>query len=146
MEMKTSLAFPPNYEAIVNAFPAVAENKIAIFCYGDTIYNPFNRHISSDLMFHESIHYGQQGDNPEVWWSYYLVNEEFRLEQELEAYGEQYAFVCRHIPNNKIRKIMLFSMSTALSSDTYGKMLSFNEAETLIKRYAKEKFSEGETQ
>lgn len=140
--MKTSTDFPPNYKQIVEAFPVVAERKEAIFCYGDTIYNPFNRKITPDLTFHESIHTRQQGNNPEEWWMYYIKNEEFRLDQEIEAYGEQYAFVMRHIPNNRVRRMIRDSMSTALSGDTYGKLLSFNEAETLISRYAKEKLEE----
>lgn len=139
-KMKTSTEFPPNWNQIRIAFPSV-EGGGAIFCYGYTIYNPFNREISADLIYHESVHARQQGSTPDVWWYRYINDINFRLDQEIEAYGEQFAFVCRHIPpevsKNRIKKTFLEPMARALSGEVYGKLISYNEAESKIRRYAK---------
>lgn len=136
--------FPPNYEAILLVFPQVktTEHK-PVFVYGNFIYNPWKRKVPADIIFHESIHRRQQAGNPDAWWMQYLQDEDFRLRQEVEAYGEQFAFVRKHISNNRVRKDMLFSMATALSGEIYGKLLSFSEAETIITRYAKELEAQG---
>lgn len=135
--MESSNEYPPNYSEILVAFSDIEKFK-PIFAYGDTIYNPFKRAIPADIVFHESIHMRQQGNYPDIWWNQYLNNEEFRLNQELEAYGEQYAFVVRNIPSNKMNKAALFSMAQALSGESYGSLLSFSEAESKIKKYAKD--------
>lgn len=135
--MKTSKEFPPNWNAIQIAFPGIAEHR-PIFTYGDTIHNPFDRSVPSDIIFHESVHTVQQGDFPDVWWERYLSDAAFRLDQEIEAYGAQYAFVLRHIKNGRLNKMALASMAQALSGESYGKLLSFGEAESKIRRYARE--------
>lgn len=127
---------PPNYRDILDVFPTVPTLK-PCFCYGDTIYNPFEIEILPDLEFHESIHSKQQSDSPEIWWYTYLHNKTFRLEQELEAYGGQYAFILKHIPNNALRKWKLEHMARSLSSDLYGNIITYGEAESRIKKYAK---------
>lgn len=141
-EMKISTEYPPNWNQIRIAFPDVVQEG-AIFCYGYTIYNPFNREISADLIYHESVHARQQGSTPDIWWYRYINDLDFRLDQEIEAYGEQFAFVCRHIPpeapKNRIQKLYLNSMASALSGNVYGKLISYGEAESKIKRYAKNK-------
>lgn len=137
-EMKVSEEVPPNYQELLVAFPSIVRER-PIFCYGDTIYNPFKKNIPADLVFHEAVHSKQQGNTPEIWWMRYIQDEQFRLEQEFEAYGEQYAFIARHIGNNRIKKQYLESMSTALSGEVYGRLLSYGEAESKIKRYAKAK-------
>lgn len=134
--MDIKIEFPPNWNQILMTFPDVAQYK-PVFAYGDTIYNPFDKKIPSDIIFHESIHSKQQGEYPDIWWQQYLENVEFRLNAELEAYGKQYVFVKEHIHSNKLNKMALASMAQALSSDAYGSMLSFSEAEAAIKRYNK---------
>lgn len=150
MEVKET--FPPHFEEIQLLFPISKENP-AIFCYGDTIHNPYGKEITPDLECHESVHSKQQGDDPDGWWRKYLTDPQFRLEQELEAYGEQYAFAKRHIEaaaneaakegkrltagkNNLIRHA-LESMSFALSGPTYGNIIPYGKAESKIRHYAK---------
>lgn len=136
--------FPPIWENILVAFPDIARHK-PIFAYGDAIYNPFEREMLSEIIFHESIHIRQQGEFPEAWWMQYLTDADFRFGQELEAYGEQYAFVKRTVlanenlanHSNRILKSALASMAQALSGESYGSMISFGEAESQIKKFAK---------
>lgn len=131
--MKTSTEYPPNYADITEALGNVDG---AVFCYGDTIYNPFWRDITPDIELHESVHSRQQGAYPDVWYYKYLNDKGFRLEQELEAYAEQYAFTKRHM-SGKLLDWGLDNMAQALSGIMYGDLLSFNEARTKIRLRAK---------
>ena len=92
--------FPPNYGELIEYFDAnVLEEKKAIFCYGKSIYSPFNRKVTPDVEIHEEVHSKQQEacGNPEMWYYKYINDPEFRLEQEVEAYGTQYAFIKKYI-------------------------------------------------
>ena len=124
----------------------------AIFCYGDTIYNPSGRDITTDVEFHESIHTRQQGTDPDAWWSAYLTDPDFRLSQEIEAYGEQYQYGKKRIEalddllrkegkkmevgKTKLLRWSLESMATALAGQSYGNLLSFNQALSKIRNYS----------
>lgn len=130
-DLKISNEFPPNYRDIVML---LGECKDAIYCYGDTIYNPYKRDITPDIEIHEQVHSKQQGDNPDMWYNKYLTSGDFRLSQEIEAYGEQYHFVKGLLPA-KLREWAKDNMAKALSSPAYGNLLSYREAEQAIRRY-----------
>lgn len=126
--------FPPNISLIrtyLNPPPGT------IFCYGDTIYNPTENKITEDLLAHEEVHTKQQGDSPEAWWQRYLIDPEFRLSQEVEAYAAQYNFVRKRAPN-EIAKIALDEFSTTLAGPMYGLIINKHQAESLIRHKAKE--------
>lgn len=152
--MEVSIQYPPNYDIIITAIPAVDEDKNAIFCYGDTIYNPHNRELTQDLHIHESVHARQQKEiGIDEWWRLYLTDKQFRLEQEIQAYGEQFAYVKEVIEEadrqakkegkklsagkNNLIQIGLERMAEALSSPTYGSILSRAEAGSKIRNYGK---------
>lgn len=124
--------YPPNYSRI-RQFIKPPQN--AIFAYGNKIYNPHKVDIWPDLEEHEKVHQKQQGSDPEFWWEKYLQNKDFRLEQEIEAYGAQYQYL-KGIFNNKGLKVVLFEMANALSKD-YGLSLTYQEAENLIRNYGR---------
>lgn len=146
--MKVVVGFPPNYDIISAALQPEAH---AIFCYGDTIYNPSDRKLSPDVEFHESIHARQQGDSPDAWYARYLTDPMFRLEQEIEAYGEQYHYARTHIEaeafkaevegkvlvagKKKLLGWALTSMAKALSGPSYGNLLTLPQAESRIRHY-----------
>src|SRR5258708_5588964 len=91
--MKIKIAPPPNIEDIRKVFPDL--QKGTVFTYGDTIYAPdiySEAQIESHIHVHEDVHARQQ-QNPEEWWAKYLSDPNFRLSQELEAYGEQFRYV-----------------------------------------------------
>lgn len=152
--MKTINAYPPNYELIKLAMPATPDD--AIFCYGNTIYNPSGRDIPPDQEFHEEIHGKKQLEiGVDNWWFLYLEDPAFRLSEELEAYGEQYAFACKHINaaaeiasdegkvlaagKTKLLAYALDSMARALSGPEYGTLVTYGEASSKIRNYAKER-------
>lgn len=141
--MKISPTFPPNFELIKAAFPAVVDSG-SIFCYGDTIFNPYERTITPDLECHEMVHQKQQGDFPDAWWNRYIVDQAFRLEQEIEAYGLQYLFVKQLLQEDqsvrgKAKLLDWFrgKFVEALSGETYGRMISYQEADSKLRHYAK---------
>lgn len=84
-------------------------------------------------MIHEQTHWRQQGDDPAGWWNKYLVDSNFRVEQELAAYKNQYWEYLKHHDRNNANH---FAMKIArdLSSSLYGNILSFSEAFYLIKK------------
>ena len=127
--MKVSDQLPPNYSDIASTFQLSGFN--AVFTYGDTLYNPTGLEVSEDLMAHEEVHAKQQ-TNPEEWWSRYLVDPEFRLSQELEAYKAQYKwFSDKPRPE---RRWFLREFAKNLSSKLYGGIINKAQAEELIKQ------------
>lgn len=136
LRMKVSTEFPPNYREIVTALGDVSKHG-PIFCYGDTIHNPFGREVTEDLVAHEQRHSEQQGNDPEGWWMRYLYDTDFRLSQEIEGYGAQYAFAKSHGVRGKLLDWALDGMAKSLSGELYGNLLSHNEARSKIRNYAR---------
>ncbi len=132
--MKIVNDYPPNYRQIVDA---LGDQPEALFCYGDTIYNPRGGDVPPDIEKHEEVHMKQQGSNPDLWYHRYLSSPEFRLEQELEAYGTQYAFAKAALKGGKLLEWALENMAKALSGGAYGGLLTFAEAKSKIRNYAK---------
>lgn len=130
--MKIVEDFPPNYEIIVLALGAQPK---ALFCYGNIIYNPSKRTITPDLEAHEMIHQEQQGSDIGGWYARYLTDREFRLSQELEAYGRQYLFAKEHVQDKKLLEWAKESMAFALSGESYGNLIGYGEAESKIRNY-----------
>lgn len=136
MNIKNEL--PPNWDAITETFPAIKDATRTIITYFPNVYVPYTKVevLPPDLAIHEGIHLKQQEEiGAEAWWSMYLKDQGFRLKQELEAYGAQYAFFRNY--QNAIKKHVIFRIASDLSSDMYGNIISYAEAETLIKKYAK---------
>jgi len=130
--MKIINRLPPHYSEIK---AVLNPPKDAIFCYGDTIYNPSGGIVWPDLEFHEHCHEIQQGDNPDKWWMLYLSNSVFRQQEEIQAYSAQYTFLKEKIKmTNKDLKQALFEMAQVLSGD-YKLDLTYQEAENLIRNY-----------
>ena len=130
--MKIKIEHPPNYLEIIKHFD-VAKNKNVVFTYGDTLYNPNCGIIQSHLIAHEKTHSRQQGDKPGKWWNEYFVDKEFRLEQEVEAYQNQYKFYCRTNKDRNLRFALLNKIARDLSSPLYKNIITYNEAMKQIK-------------
>jgi len=123
--------YPPNIEKIRKAFP-IKDNTV--FTYGDTIYAPKVRfQLPIDLVTHEQTHSMQQGNDPEAWWDHYISDKQFRFDQELEAYRNQYRHFCRIRKGRNERFNFLKMIAMDLASPLYGNMVGFFEATALIK-------------
>ena len=128
--MKILYEYPPNIDKIREVFPL---HKGVIFTYGDTIYNPDKGKITSELIKHEETHEKQQGNNIDEWWNKYLNDKKFRLEQEIEAYRNQYKYILENY-NRQMRKLLLKDIAKHLSSAMYGYLISEEDATEIIKK------------
>lgn len=136
--MKMLLQKPPNYDEVA-AFFKLDPGQAIFFTYGDTVYNPGMVKISEDLIRHEETHIEQQEANSEVadlWWKRYLRDPEFRIQEEAEAYGNQYAFMCARNHDRNYQARYLHEIAGHLSGPVYGNAISRQDAAKLIKTYA----------
>jgi hypothetical protein len=127
--------FPPNYSEIIKVFPIVPTIKTIVFTYGDAVYKPYKKGTLTDhVKVHEKTHEKQQGNDPAGWWNKYLSDPKFRLDQEVEAYRNQYRFFVNKNYNFKERAKLLDGIAGDLASDMYGGIISKNEAIELIRK------------
>ncbi len=123
---------PPNIDLIQAVLKPTHD---ALYCYGDTIYNPGKRIVTKDLVAHEEVHSKQQGDHVDAWYAKYLTDPQFRLEQEIEAYGAQWLYIKENVKDAKLRDWLLENMADALSSESYGNLCTFGQAKSWIRNY-----------
>lgn len=132
--MEIVVANPPNFDEIVAVFP-FARNPGVIFTLGQTIYNPSAVAISAALKCHESVHGQRQGTNQDEirgWWSRYLNDPQFRLEEELLAHRAEYrAFRSWTKDRNAVAR-ELEVISRRLSGPLYGGLLTHAAARRFI--------------
>ena len=136
--MKIIKSWPPNKTELAQFFPLNLSNYKPIFPWGeDIIYNPHEEEIPPDVMFHEQIHAKQQIQfmSPELWWSKYIWDREFRLSQEVEAYAKQLEFVKKTL-NAKAVKEALDDFADNLSSPLYQLKIPKYKAHSLIRHYS----------
>lgn len=133
--MKIIKGYPPNIE-LIKITLGIYPN--ALYCYGDTVYTPEGHDIPLDIQLHEKVHIEQQAKelNPDLWWSKYLKDRDFRQEMEVEAYAVQYAYVKGKIPVQGSAQC-LFELANNLKSPQYKLGLSYGKAESLIRNRAK---------
>lgn len=137
--MKISLEKPPCYEEANKFFKLEELNLGTIFTYGDTLYNPNNVPLTQDLIVHEMVHSEQQAHSDtggKLWWQMYLADPEFRLKQEIEAYGAQYRYICTIQKDRNAQARTLHKLSKMLAGPMYGTITSSSEASKLIREYA----------
>jgi hypothetical protein len=129
--MKIVIGRPPIFDEVKKHFNF--DEKVTVFTYGDTIYNPGNGFISDDLMVHESVHMDQQGNDPKSWWDKYLADCSFRLSQELEAYSKQWRFFKSRNKDRNAQMRFINGIASCLSSEMYGNIITKDEAIRKIK-------------
>lgn len=111
--------------------------------YGDTIYNPGGLELPDHIIAHEETHQRQQfayeeeveggaRGGADAWWKRYLTDPRFRMEQEAEAYGKQYAFFCSRVRDRNARARFLFELTSQLSGPLYQVAVSREQAKALI--------------
>lgn len=125
---------PPNIEAILIAGMKPQMDRV-IFAYDDTLYIPGKFSPSEEIIVHEEVHLEQQKayeGGPSAWWEEYIKNPIFRLQQEIEAYHEQYNWIRKTYKDGNLRHRSLHEMARLLSSQTYGHMVKYSTAYRLI--------------
>lgn len=123
--MKIVQGFPPNIEVLREKFNP---GPNAIFTYGDTVYNPSGGVLSPELRAHEAVHIKQQEGGAEAWWDRYLVDVEFRLEQELAAHRVEYQTYCKSVKDRNKRSRFLNIIAVRLASPMYGGIITSSQA------------------
>jgi len=131
--MKILNELPPIWDQIV-AGGLSPDTSNVIFTYGDTIYNPGAQPIPDYLIHHEETHSIQQGANPDAWWERYMEDHLFRIDQEADAYGRQYKFLCQKIKDRNQRHRLLYDIARSLSGPTYGNVITHADAMTMIRQ------------
>lgn len=126
--MKISKDYPPNFDEIKKHFDVT--NGV-LFCYGDTIYNPYNEIVRPDLDHHESIHMVQQGDDPAGWWKRYVEDVNFRISQEVEAYAAQAEYIRKHIGKREYEQ-SINAFARFISGPVYGYAIGRGKALKLL--------------
>lgn len=123
---------PPNIDAIRARFPISGQE---IFAWAGTIYNPSNNRLPVWLVEHEKVHFRQQAEvgGPENWWAQYIEDDEFRLEQELEAHRREYRVFCRLNKDRNVRARYLMEIAARLAAPMYGKVIEPREAARRIR-------------
>ena len=135
-EINITNEFPPQYiyNACVEKF-GVSFRKGVIFTVGKNIHVFEKEKLTKDLIEHEITHVIQQMKmGVEKWWDKYLNDPEFRLEQEVEAYREQYKYALKAF-DREDRRMFLNDISKHLSGYMYGNLVTQEEAKELIKNY-----------
>lgn len=123
-------ANPPNFKKIVKTFPGASRRGV-IFSYGSRIYAPQSVGVPPALIRHEGVHGDRQlAMGIEVWWDRYLVDAQFRFDEELLAHRAEYDWFRLYKP--KKSEAMLDAISKRLASDLYGSMVSVEKAKTMI--------------
>jgi hypothetical protein len=126
---------PPIYDEAAKVFPLQGRE---IFAWGDKIYNPGGFNIPPWLVAHETVHAVQQLDetgeyDPESWWARYLVDIEFRFQQELEAHQEEYTSFCLNNKDRNKRLQYKRLVARKLAAPLYGNMITAFDAMRRIK-------------
>lgn len=138
-EMYISEEKPPIWEEARAAGLNFNPDK-TVFTFGNTIYNPAGFEIPDDLFAHECVHGEQQGYTDEgarAWWARYIEDPYFRIDQEAEAYAEQYGVLCYFHKDRNARARLLHAIATTLSGPTYGNVIGLSAAKALILKKAK---------
>lgn len=125
--IKVSHEIPPIFARCHEVFGV--EWGHVVITYGDTVYAKYP--LTEDIVVHEATHVRQQaGIGVEAWWEKYFMNEEFRLNQEVEAYRNQVQFIRKTVKDRN----QAFTQCHKLWQDMermYGGMCTYREAKQL---------------
>lgn len=137
LEVKIINDVPPMWNNVTRWLGGQPQN--VVFTYGDAIYNPSKILLPIEIVEHEKVHMWQQEFSDEraaLWWSKYMRDDQFRLEQELEAYAKQYNVVCRYVTDKNAQTRYLIDTARILSGKLYKLDISFSEAYRMLRKAA----------
>jgi len=130
--MKLSKKIPKIYTKCKKIF-GVNWNKGIIITYGNTIYCKYK--LPKEKIIHEKTHIKQQTKyGVKKWWSKYFKDTKFRLNQELEAYRNEWEFIQNNIIGIQKKRLMLKRIAIDLSSDIYGNIIDYKTALNLVQK------------
>lgn len=130
--MKICVDYPPMYDRILAVFPEAA-GPGHFFTFGDTVYSPSTRRITTTIMKHEEVHAERQtNDMGKIleWWERYLIDPAFRLDEELPAHQAEYEAYCKR--HGSGRDKFLHAVASRLASPLYGVGIGLGEAKRMV--------------
>ena len=136
--MKISYSNPPVWDKIIEKF-GIKDGDPIFATYGDCLYSPSGIEPTDDLLVHEMCHAEQQAhseDTAKLWWQNYMYDPVWRVEQEAEAYGAQYAFLCAKYKDRNKRANILWDLAGILAGPIYGNATDRISAQKLIRAFA----------
>jgi hypothetical protein len=132
---------PPNFEAIRAVFPGACGEGV-VFAYGNTIYNPSGLKLPPELVAHEIVHCERQlAMGVEAWWDRYLVDGQFRFEEELLAHIAEFKSIMSKYSYKKhaigrVRQKAIEHVAHKLAAPLYDRMVTVHQAITAIRKGA----------
>lgn len=131
MSLEVIEDWPPNIDAIDEVLH-VRHRPGIIYCYGRRIFNPWKITVDQYLMAHEEVHADRQTD-PEGWWRRYLVDVEFRFQEELPAHIAQAKAFAAANGERWRRRAYVSQVAKTLSGPIYGHLISFEKARQILR-------------
>lgn len=138
MDVEVIIANPPMIEEIDRVFHV--RGKPVLFCWGTKVYNPRGVDVPSEIVQHEAVHSGQQTDwtgrhdedKVRAWWTRYLEEPAFRLDQEVAAHKAEYSHLAGKTQDREMRHRYLRHVAAKLAAPLYGSLVTPREATRLI--------------
>jgi nucleosome binding factor SPN SPT16 subunit len=136
IKVKVLTEKPAIYDRLKERFKTIDWEKGLAIVWGDKIYTKYK--LPNHVLAHELVHVRQQLDfegGVSAWWDEYLTNDQFRLEQELEAYVTQVRYIREHTEesNRNWRRQIIDQLAEDLSSSMYGNLISKGKAKEILK-------------
>lgn len=130
MSFKISTTKPPVYDRCHKEFGVDWVRDRVIITYGDTVHC-IDGSMSPDLRAHEEVHVKQQTEmGAAIWWENYFEDPKFRLDQELEAYAAQVAYIKKWCSKNSVIHKCDWILQSIVKF--YGNMITLQEAKDLL--------------
>lgn len=136
--MRIERSRPPNWDAVIVAFPHVLRTHGVLFAWGDTIFNPDGVQVSAITHAHEEEHSVRQAKlgSVEVWWDHYIKDPAFRFGEELPAHQVEYAKAYQDARHRNERRFYLNQIAGRLAGPLYGRLVNIDTAKGLLKQGA----------
>lgn len=121
---------PAIYDVLKDKFGVNWDDGI-IITYAPDIYCKFP--LTEFKVEHEITHITQQEKyGVDEWWNRYLIDVEFRLSQEIEAYLNEARLIKKKVKDRNKRFLYIQQISKDLSSSIYGNIISYEQASKLL--------------
>lgn len=121
---------PKIYSKLHDKFGVDWDKGIIITC-GETIH--CKHQLQPQKVHHEVTHTLQQEEiGEDNWWTKYLSDVSFRLEQEVQAYEVEAKWIMDNVKDKNLRYELIRGIWIDLSSSIYGNIVTFEQAKTLI--------------
>lgn len=123
---------PPLIDEIDRVFHV--RGKPVIFSWGNRIYLPMGGEVPAELMAHELVHCDRQGATEQQitdWWERYLIDPQFRLDEEVPAHWAEYQCLIEG-GSRQIRRAALKQTAKRLAAPLYGRIVTPAKAKELI--------------